>query len=304
MDRYLLIDHTLPKKHIPNMLGRVVVDKTDPLRKFAPDADGQEAEFHPKDIVPDISDDPVIYDDLSRIIETAQNNQAEVRLSQLLRVYARQQTKRGLKIKAPVVVRYQMTNIGRKLIRLMADPRYKSLVEKLLRETPGKVNESLPLVTGMLTCRNLEVELDDSKDGGTEIQGRLPVGKASGTTDAVDPEVEIVHSKSKGNNVQEKIKDEVIFALAYDEAKLQRYFTKKKRFIFRKAEEGESQVVHGDKILGAGISLYFGPPDGPVDDKGIDVSDDEEAGLAEKGASPGTLPFTLHHESTNSSLIL
>ena len=298
MNRYLLIDHTLPKKHIPTMLGRVVVEKTDPLRNFVPDTDGQEAEFHPKDIVSDISDDPVQYDDLSRILETAQNDQAKLRLTQLLRGYAHQQTKRDVKIKAAVVMRYDMNNIGKKLIRLMADEKYKSQVVDLLLKTPGKVNESLPLVTGMLTCRDLEVEFDDQKDGGAEMQGRLPVGEALGTTDAVDPEVEFVHSGSKGNNVQAKIKDEVIFALAYDEAKLQRYFTKKNYCVFRKGEEGEPKVVLGDKILGDGINLYFGPSDDPVDDKDIDVSDDEEASLAEKVVRPGTLPFTLYHEST------
>ncbi len=300
MNRYLLIDHTLPKVHIPNMLGRVVVEKTDPLRNFVPDPDGQEGAFHPKDIVPDISDDPVQYDDLSRIIETAQNDQAKVRLTELLRGYAHQQTKRDVKIKAAVVMRYDMNGIGRKLIRLMADGRYKSQVVELLQNTHGKVNESLPLVTGMLTCRDLEVEFDEQKDGGAEIQGRAPVGKATGTTDAVDPEVEYVHSKSKENNVQAKIKDEVVFALAYDEAKLQRWFTKKKKCLFRKAEEGEPKVVLGNKILGDGINLYFGPPDYPVDDGDIGISDNEEAALAEKGAPPGTLPFTLYHESTKS----
>ena len=83
MNRYLLIDHTLPQKHIANMLGRVVVEKTDPLRNFVPDADGQDAGFHPQHIVSDISDDPVQYDNLSRIIETAQNDQAKIRLSEL-----------------------------------------------------------------------------------------------------------------------------------------------------------------------------------------------------------------------------
>lgn len=281
--RYLLLDHTLPKNHIPNMLGCVVVEKTDPTRSFVPHKDGLEAEFHPKDIVPDISDDPVKYDDLSRIIGAAQDDQATAHLSQLLRTNAHQKTSKDLKIKAAVVMRYDMNNIGKKLIRLMADERYKSQVMDLLRETPGKVNESSPLVTGMLICRDLEWESDDQKHGGAETQARIPVGEGLGSTDTVDPEGEFSHSGSKGNNVQAKIKDEVIFALAYDEVKIQKYFAKKKKCIFRKAEEGESKVVLRNKILGDGINLYFGPSEGPVDEQDTEISDDEEAGLAERG---------------------
>ena len=305
MDRYLLLDHALPKNHVPNMLGRVVVDKADPLRHYVPTAVDDVEEFHPSDIVADISDEFVEYNDLQGILDTAQNTEAKVRLSQLLRGYAFTKTSKDVMIKAAVVKRYDMTNIGQKLTRLMQDERYKKQVTDLLRKTRGEKDESLPFVTGMLTCGELEVEEEIDKGRGVGFQLKVPVGETVGGPDAVDPEVEVQNTSSSANKFGAKIKAEVIFALAYDEVKLQRYFTKK--CLGRKAEVREPEVVTGEKILGDGINLYFGSTAGNVCvTKGSDTesSDGDEGTLVEKGSLPGKSPFTLYCDSATSSFIL
>ncbi len=46
-------------------------------------------------------------------------------------------------------------------------------------------------------------------------------------------------------------------------------------------------MVPGEKVLGDGINLYFGPTDGStcvMKDNDIQISDHEEAGLVGKGA--------------------
>ena len=305
MDRYLLLDHALPNNHVPNMLGRVVVHKADPLRHYVPTAVDDVAEFHPSDIVADISDHFVEYNDLQRILETAQNTEARARLSQLLRGYAFTKTSKDVMIKAAVVKRYDMTNIGQKLTRLMKDERYKKQVTDLLRETRGEKDEKLPFVTGMLTCGELQVEEDNEKGRGVGFQLKVPVGETVGVPDAVDPEVEVQHTSSSANKFGAKIKAEVIFALAYDEVKLQRYFIKK--CLRGKTEVREPEVITGEKILGDGINLYFGPTDGSVcvtQDSDSESSDGEEEKLVEKGSLPGKSPFTLYCDSETSSFIL
>lgn len=72
-------------------------------------------------------------------METAQNDQAKIPLSEPLRVYARQQTERDVKIEAAVMMRHDISNIYRKLIKLMANGEYKYQVVDLLLKTPGKV---------------------------------------------------------------------------------------------------------------------------------------------------------------------
>lgn len=286
------------------MLGRVVVHKTDPLRHYVPTAIDDVEEFHPSDIVADISDDFVEYNDLSKIVDTAQNTEAKARLSQLLRGYANRKTSKEVNIKAAVVKRYDMTNIGRKLTTLMGDERYKKQVTDLLHEIRGEKEESLPFVTGMLTCGELQVEEDNDRGGGVGFQVQVPVGEIVGVPDVVDPEVEVQHTSSSANKFRAKIKAEVIFALAYDEVKLQRYLVKK--CLLRKTKTREPKVVTGKKILGEGINLYFGPTDGSVCvTKGSDSeSSDSDGGLVQNGSFSSKSPFTLYCDSAASSFVL
>ena len=57
-----VLGHTLPVQHVREHVGRVVVDKGDPLRVYIPDTDNEAEKLHPRDIVPNLSDDLVQYE--------------------------------------------------------------------------------------------------------------------------------------------------------------------------------------------------------------------------------------------------
>lgn len=277
-DRYHLLSQSLPGNHVGNMLGRVVVDKRDPLHRFVPYTDDGAEPLHPSDIVPDLSDEPVQYDDLSKVLDAAQNNEARLRLHNILDAHARQRTAQNVKMTSAVVVRYNMINVERQLKRLMGDRQYRTQVLQLLSEKNGK---PLPMVTGLLTCKNTVVTLDKKAERGAGAGFRVPVGEAMGGPSLGDPEAKVEHLRNKGNTVESKIKKEVIFALAYDEVKLAEYVKRKRWYPSHRSQSKNPKVVLGDKIPGEGFDIYFGAND----DLEEDTDDDDEKGLTGKGCS-------------------
>ena len=52
----------IARTRLPAEIDSVVVDEGDPLREYIPDTDNEAEKLHPRDIVPNLSDDPVQYE--------------------------------------------------------------------------------------------------------------------------------------------------------------------------------------------------------------------------------------------------
>ena len=125
-----------------------------------------------------------------------------------------------------------------------------------------------------MTCKNTVVTLDKKAERGVGAGSVNPVGEALGGPSPGDPEATFEHMRNEGNAVESKIKEEVIFALAYDKVTLEAYMKRKRWFKFAQPQTKNTQVVLGNKILGEGLDLYFGADD----DLDEDVEDDDEKG--------------------------
>ena len=234
--RYILLNAVLPGYHIPNMLGRVVSFVTDPLADFIPQSDPQHIDFNPRDIVPDLFYEPVQYDDVAHLLEEMGDVTITKMLKQRLQIYASNTKSRNFKIKAGVVTRYDMIHAERNLAVLVKDASYATQVLEMFERRKAK---SLAMVTGMLTCRDLTVGWTYSE---------------------------------KFHEMEAEIKEEVVFALAYDEVKLKQVKKSSKTplgiqlrtgmaSLRSKKSERQSQfrpdLTLGAHILGPGLDLVF-----------------------------------------------
>ena len=166
------------------MLGRVVSFVTNPLADFIPQSDPQHIDFNPRDILPDLFYEAVQSDDVAHLLEEMGDVTITKMLKQRLQIYASNTESRNFKIKAGVVTRYDMIHAERNLAVLVKDAGYATQILEMFERRKAK---SLAMVTGMLTCRDLTVGWTYSK---------------------------IFHE------MEAEIKEEVVFALAYDEVKL------------------------------------------------------------------------------------
>ena len=293
-DRYLLLGNILPGHHIPNMLGRIVADKTYPLDEYVPD-EADEGGFNVREIVSNLYDEPVEYTDLQWVIGKAKNDDAKVKLTSIFDAHAGRRAAKTSKFNSSSVVRYSMTNIETKLKRMMKVEKYEQLAIELLQKNN---RGTLPMVTGILTCRNTTVGKRDSREQEAGGELKAPVGKAMGASSRGDPSVELQHSKKEGKGTEQTITDEVIFALAYDEAKLTN-LTKNRSSLWclgGQEEQPKPKVVHGNKILGEGINIFSMPGEEDSEEDGTTLHGDEQAGSSKGGKSPVDFPFTIHVE--------
>lgn len=302
---YHLLEGSLHQEHIAHMLGRCVVHKSLPLRDFVPNSS---AHLHPKNIVPDIRGEPIEYNDITRILETTVDTTVRAKLTNLLGAAVSQRSKKDLQIVAGTVTRYDMSNPGDTLKVLMDNPTYHAQVMKKM----GKLNENktkemmfkiLPMVVGMLTCKDLTIGFEAEKDRGVDIQGKAPVGTATGTSNTLDSEVQITLSKGNANRLEGKIRQEVIFALAYDEVRLERYFLRRRLFSCFSHEERTSnpEIKHGDPMrTHEGVNLYFGGSDDCSEDGKEQLTATTNGRHTLREANPGKvasgLPFLICYD--------
>ena len=251
--RYHGLGEALPGYHAKNLLGCVVLDVKDPLHCYTPGStDGEE--FHPKDIVRDISDEGVLIEDLSEILDSVKDSEVKLNLDRVVSGHGRKDNSRNTKMTAAVVMRYVMINVEHKFERLMKDHRYRKQVQDLFDRSEGK---PLALVTGLMTCENMTARSDERAERGAGAGLRVPVGEAMGGPSLGDPEASIDHLKKDGNATGSKIKKEVVFALAYDEV-LPNPDAKKKGWHKFLPTKQEIDPVLGDKIFGKGPDPYLG----------------------------------------------
>lgn len=289
--RYHVLGETLHAQEIPNMLGRVVVDTMHPLRDFVPNG---AAKIHPQDIVQNLPGAPIYHHNIKAILDSATNISVKARLTEFFHTKISADSSKNLQLEALIVTRYSMDNIQEKLDAFMNNKTYKKQVLELLERNK---KEMLPMVTGMLTCEKTYVGYETTRGRGAEAEVRLPVGAATNTTSTLDPQVETSHTRTNENRSGGTIKQEVIFALTYDEVILEGYLQRRGLLGFwkKKKPKGSPSASIGDEIKSpGGINMLFdGGNDSAHKTGSTAVGAPESTGLSQEGPTVGKLPFVL-----------
>ena len=85
----------------------------------------------------------------------------------------------------------------------MGDRQYRAQAFSLLKKSEGR---PLPLVTGVMTCKNTVVTLDKRAEHGTGAVSRVPVGEALGPPSLGDSEATFEHMRNGGMLSSQKLK--------------------------------------------------------------------------------------------------
>ena len=85
----------------------------------------------------------------------------------------------------------------------MGDRQYRAQAFSLLEKSEGR---PLPLVTGVMTCKNTVVTLGKRAVRGTGAVSRVPVGEALGPSSLGDPEATFEHMRNGGMLSSQKSK--------------------------------------------------------------------------------------------------
>ena len=206
---YFFLENVLPAHHIPDMLGRLVIDRSEPLRSFIPFSDDSSVTFNPKDIVPGIEDRPIIYSEFSSQFQWTKSNTTRVIALGLFCIGFRKIPLRETSVEALEVRQYNMLGIAQSANTLLHDARYHHQILKMVRDTR---KSTVYMVTNMLTARDLSIH--ESRSRGSFA--------------------------SREKHVQIK-NEEVIFALGYRKIKISRG-NWNRRIWWNRGSDSESQL--------------------------------------------------------------
>ena len=250
--RYILLKETLHANRIDNMIGRVVRSTQDPLHEFAPD---DNSGFTLSDIVQDLVDPPIQAENLQWAMKQSFEQGAQAQLSKLMNFHAAKSTGREGTVTSAVVTRYRMTNVDQKLLRLLGDRRYREAVMSMFDrgcKTPW-------FVTGMLTCRDTKLENNTKHQVAAGIQASTS-GNLCGAPGA-SIEGGIQHHNNSPQSLVQMIKDEVVFALAYDKIKFENHW------LWRMGSSPSMQIKSASKAKGVGPPVFSGSSSSSSDDE-------------------------------------
>lgn len=259
--RYILLKETLHVSRTDNMIGRVVRSTKDPLHEFAPD---DNIGFKPSDIVQDLVDPPIQTQNLQWAMEQSYEQGGQAQLSKLMNLHAAKSTGREGTVTSAEVTRYRMTNVNEKLHRLLDDERYRQAVMSMFNrgcKTPW-------FVTGMLTCRDTTLE----SHTGHQIAagGQASISGNSYGAPGASIEGGIEHHSNSPQSLVQIIKDEVVFALAYDNVKLENHWR------WRMGSPPSKQIKSAGKAKGVGPPVFSGSSSSSSDDELDDATNAPE----------------------------
>ena len=253
MDGFHILARVLPAKCKDDMLGRVVVDKDHPLERFAPD----ERFPQPGIIVERLYPGVITYDTLTEVFNARQRDSVGAGLTEFLRAYWRKDVSQHKALTAASATHFEMDQIEPKFNKLMENDDYKREVINLLEE---QSNKSLPMVTGVFTCKNLQIRLEDIAGQAASGKVRVPIGEATGASQAVDPELDISHAVSADGQNVVTIEEEVIVALRYTDLRMK--YKHERRFpYFRKVRIGNPTVSVGKPTSSPRFALFYAGDD-------------------------------------------
>ena len=170
--RFFVLPYSLPSEHIPHLMGRIVLDPLNPLRRFIPDPDDDTAgAFNPEDIVPTLRREPFVYQNCTEVVRAGSGVRLRARLSDFLGIEAGASTSDSAELRAAVVRRYEMVNHGSVFRRFMAHDAFRALIEGILDE--GKGGEAL-MVVGFYTAERTRWLRRGRADASTAWTCRFP----------------------------------------------------------------------------------------------------------------------------------
>jgi hypothetical protein len=108
-DRFFVLPYSIHEEHIPHLMGRVVIDPFDPLRRFIPDPQPPNG-FNPEDIVPNILPNPIPYQSRSDIIRSANSSKLQATLSSYFGTNVENIKSDNVQMESEHIKRYQMIN--------------------------------------------------------------------------------------------------------------------------------------------------------------------------------------------------
>ncbi|KFZ16416.1 hypothetical protein V502_05100 [Pseudogymnoascus sp. VKM F-4520 (FW-2644)] len=273
--RFVVLRETISGDEISNIMGRVVADTTDPLRRFVPD---ENSNFNAQDIVKDLSLTPTVYRDRNDIIKLASDATLVTRLSSYFSLQASHSSDRAVEVRSDEVKRYRMSNHSLKFETLMRDKRYRQQVEALLNDREVKRKEAY-LIVAFLTSKMSRWNVASRKAHGLSSKLRVPVGEAVGDlSGAIDPELEAIKNKSEESLMQGFVMQEEVFAVAYDTIRLKGW----KRQTIEHKGEARGRGTHlgfGEEGEGSDAEIEEEPEgedEESLEEKGEDMSGDDE----------------------------
>ncbi|KAG8534289.1 uncharacterized protein KY384_001133 [Bacidia gigantensis] len=265
--RYILLGEALGTNHTRNMLGRVVRDKKWPLHHFVPadpDAEDGEGGINPCQILKKISEGSV-KSSLKNTMNSYEGSEAKAEMTRLLNLHASNTTHRNAQVTSGTITKYTMTNVNRKLKKLMENDLYCQAIMEELNARP-RPQEPL-LVVGMLTCEDTKVELGAGRNQAFGGGG----GVSGDQTGIPGASAHVAYQNAGGGSgtTTQTLQEEVILALAYDTVKLKRCA----KWLCLSHDAEEDKVTTGRKVFGDGPELL-----GPADDEESSGDDDVSSG--------------------------
>jgi hypothetical protein len=222
MRRYFILADAVPKSEIPHMLGRVVEDKTLPMRSFAPvdpGAGSSELLHNPEDIIADMLPAPVEWRARKDFFSRTSEWRVEGGLADLVSIAQGHGTQRGVALESEEIRCYSMANTFHCFETLMANDSYARDVGALLeRSKSGHAY----FVTGFLTAKGgLFTEFQrQSRKSELEVTAPVLTAIAPGIDTIIggagNPYLGPGFERSQQHGRSMEIVDEVIFAVAYD----------------------------------------------------------------------------------------
>jgi hypothetical protein len=164
--------------------------------------------------------EPVSILDITANRVGSHSTEASLKITGLLQAYGKRKVHQEVTLTAGSAKRYTFANAGSNLgDQLMESDAWKQQLQKLVDQDKGK-NKFFYLVTGIFTCKDLEVKLENNRSRAAGAHATLPISQIAGnpdpaTSSIVNPKVKIADEKTSQNKGSSKIGDEVVFAIAY-----------------------------------------------------------------------------------------
>ena len=249
MSRYLVLAETIPREEIPKLMGRVVLDSTDPLKRYIPD---ESSGFSVEDIVPNLCLPITTYTNRDDLTKLASTKSLSARLTQYFSADASQSTSENLRIHSKEVKRYRMANHSLKYDLLTDDKRFSSAVDELFKRSKAK---EAYWIVAFLTAKMSRWSVHTGQSINISVRARIPVGEATGTSSTLDPEFGAAFSRTSQQVTKTMINGEEVFAVAYEVLRREGW------------RERTRKVVLNEEKRVPGIHLSLTDADGTSDDE-------------------------------------
>ena len=235
-NKYFLLSDALPPGHIPHILGRVVEDKSNPLRSYAP------VEHNATDFIPTFVPEPLIWSNMNDFTSRATNWSIGGGLADLIKIEPSMTNHQGFGVSSSEMKNYSLPNTAHNFQKLMGNKLYATDVKALLKRS--KSGQAY-FVTGFVTAKNGSFNHFHVKSRKLGLEINAPVFAAVGGAIPLSKGISMQSSystqKTSSTSRSMTIEDEVVFAVSYDIIRSKNLFSK------RIINAGPRLIQHGDQ---------------------------------------------------------